>query len=86
MGVMMQAFYWDCPEIEGKPFQWWNDVRGEVPKLAAAGFTALWLPPANKAANNVSMGYDPYDFGISASSIRRVRSRPGSAREPNWSA
>jgi alpha-amylase len=62
MGVMMQAFYWDCPDIEGKPFQWWNHVRGEVPRLAAAGFTALWLPPANKAANNVSMGYDPYDF------------------------
>ena len=62
MGVMMQAFYWDCPEIEGKPFQWWGHVRGEVPRLAAAGFTALWLPPANKAADNTSMGYDPYDF------------------------
>jgi alpha-amylase len=62
MGIMMQAFYWDCPAIEGKPFQWWKHVESEVPKLAAAGFTALWLPPANKAANNISMGYDPYDF------------------------
>ncbi|MFH1334922.1 MAG: alpha-amylase family glycosyl hydrolase [Candidatus Zixiibacteriota bacterium] len=28
------------------------------------GFTALWLPPANKAANigGPSMGYDPYDY------------------------
>ena len=62
MGVMMQAFYWDCPAIEGRAFQWWNHVRGEVPRLAAAGFTALWLPPASKAAGNTSMGYDPYDF------------------------
>ena len=23
MGVMMQAFYWDCPQIEGVPFGWW---------------------------------------------------------------
>ena len=62
MGVMMQAFYWDCPAIEGKPFQWWKHVESEVPRLAAAGFTALWLPPANKAASDISMGYDPYDF------------------------
>jgi alpha-amylase len=33
-----------------------------VAELAAACFTALWLPPANKAASNTSMGYDPYDF------------------------
>src|SRR5947207_1455328 len=62
MGVIMQAFYWDCPQIEGKPFQWWRHLHGEVPRLAAAGFTALWLPPANKAASNTSMGYDPYDY------------------------
>jgi alpha-amylase len=62
MGVMMQAFYWNCPDIEGKPFQWWKYLQGEVPRLAAAGFTALWLPPANKAASNGSMGYDPYDY------------------------
>jgi len=62
MGVIMQAFYWDCPQIEGKPFQWWTYLHGEVPRLAAAGFTALWLPPANKAASNTSMGYDPYDY------------------------
>jgi alpha-amylase len=56
MGVMMQAFYWDCPQI------WWAHLQSKVPELASAGFTALWLPPANKATNNISMGYDPYDF------------------------
>src|SRR5574337_765048 len=64
MGVIMQAFYWDCPRLEGKEYQWWNYVREKVPSLKGAGFTALWLPPASKAANlgGPSMGYDPYDY------------------------
>lgn len=64
MGVIMQAFYWDCPRIEEKDYQWWNHVKDQLPSLKAAGFTALWLPPACKAANlaGPSMGYDPYDF------------------------
>lgn len=64
MGVMMQAFYWDCPREEGREFKWWEYVRSRVPELAAAGFTALWLPPVHKAANlsSPSMGYDPYDY------------------------
>jgi alpha-amylase len=64
MGVMMQAFYWDCPLEEGKEFQWWNYVRSNIPVLARTGFTALWLPPVHKAGNisGPSMGYDPYDY------------------------
>lgn len=64
MGVMLQAFYWDCPRAEGKEFKWWDHVRAQIPALAQAGFTSLWLPPAHKAANlgGPSMGYDPYDY------------------------
>ncbi len=64
MGVMLQAFYWDCPSDSGKEFQWWNTIRAELPALAKVGFTALWLPPVHKAANlaGPSMGYDPYDY------------------------
>ena len=65
MGVIMQAFYWDCPKLEGKEFQWWNFVEKNIEQLSAVGFTALWLPPATKGANlfgSMSMGYDPYDF------------------------
>ncbi|MFZ5880462.1 MAG: alpha-amylase domain-containing protein [Chloroflexota bacterium] len=64
MGVMLQTFYWDCPREEGREYQWWNHIRSQVPALAAAGFTSLWLPPAHKAGNigGPSMGYDPYDF------------------------
>src|SRR5215467_12704894 len=49
MGVIMQAFYWNC-------------LGGKIDDLRAIGFTALWLPPANKAAEVQSMGYDPYDY------------------------
>jgi alpha-amylase len=64
MGVMMQAFHWDCPREDGQEFKWWNYVHGKIPDLAQVGFTALWLPPVHKAANlgGPSMGYDPYDY------------------------
>ncbi|WP_211204027.1 alpha-amylase [Chloroherpeton thalassium] len=61
---MMQAFYWDCPRVEGQEFLWWEYVKEKIPALAQAGFSALWLPPAHKAPNinGLSMGYDPYDY------------------------
>lgn len=64
MGILLQAFYWDCPKHEGQEFTWWNFVKEKISSLKNTGFTALWLPPASKAANldGMSMGYDPYDF------------------------
>src|SRR4249920_304130 len=62
MGVMLQAFYWDCPQTENREHQWWSFIKSNLPAIAQAGFTALWLPPANKAASWKSMGYDPYDY------------------------
>jgi alpha-amylase len=64
MGVMMQAFYWDCPREDNKEYKWWGYITEQVPALAKVGFTSLWLPPVHKAANlgGPSMGYDPYDY------------------------
>src|SRR6267378_4036435 len=62
MGVMLQAFYWDCPTAENREHEWWVYIKSKLPSIAQAGFTALWLPPANKAASWKSMGYDPYDY------------------------
>lgn len=64
MGVMIEAFYWNCPGVENRDGAWWTYVTSKLPGLQQAGFTALWLPPANKAANigGPSMGYDPYDY------------------------
>lgn len=62
MGVLLQGFYYNCPEQENQAYTWWNFVAGKIPSLAAAGFTAIWLPPANKAGSMNSMGYDAYDY------------------------
>jgi alpha-amylase len=62
MGVIMQSFYWDCPRNEGQEGTWWTFLSGKITNLANVGFTALWLPPASKAAEVQSMGYDPYDY------------------------
>jgi len=62
MGAMLQAFYWDCPKAEDREHQWWAFIKSTLPAIAEAGFTALWLPPSNKAASWKSMGYDPYDY------------------------
>ena len=64
MGVIMQAFYWDCPKLENLEHEWWDHIKSRIPSLSRSGFTALWLPPASKAANigGMSMGYDPYDY------------------------
>jgi alpha-amylase len=64
MGVLFQAFYWNCPDEENQDGTWWDFVATKIPELQHAGITALWLPPANKAANlgGPSMGYDPYDY------------------------
>jgi alpha-amylase len=62
MGVMMQAFYWDCPRIEGIPFGWWAHLQTKVPELANVGFTRFGCRRRIRRPNNTSMGYDPYDF------------------------
>src|ERR1700754_3409316 len=64
MGVLLQCFYYNCPLKQNREFDWWNFINEKLPQIAGDGFTALWLPPANKAANifGMSMGYDPYDY------------------------
>ena len=46
MGVLFQAFYWNCPQEESQDGTWWNYLGTKIPELEQAGFTALWLPPA----------------------------------------
>ena len=36
MGVMMQAFHWDCPRVDNRKFAWWTLVRDRVPSLATS--------------------------------------------------
>ena len=62
-GVMMQYFHWYTP-ADGSL---WRQLTEEAGKLAQAGFTAVWLPPAYKGAgggNDVGYAvYDHFDLG-----------------------
>lgn len=58
-GIMLQYFHWYTPG-DGNL---WKEIKSNAPMLAEMGFTALWLPPAFKAANGgYSTGYDVYDL------------------------
>ncbi|MDP4270349.1 MAG: DUF1939 domain-containing protein [Bacteroidota bacterium] len=61
MGVIMQAFYWDCPNSQPN-MSWWEYIQTKMPSLHQQGFTAVWLPPVSKAYPALSMGYSPYDY------------------------
>jgi len=62
-GTMMQFFHWYSPG-DGTL---WDRVAADAASLAAAGITALWLPPAGKGsggAQDRGYGvYDPWDLG-----------------------
>ncbi len=57
-GVMMQYFHWYYPGGGGL----WDEVAGRADELAAAGITALWLPPAYKGSSQNDVGYGVYDL------------------------
>ena len=60
---MLQHFHWYTPA--GGTL--WREVAGSAADLAAAGFSAVWLPPAYKGQSggyDVGYGvYDMYDLG-----------------------
>ncbi len=58
-GAMMQFFHWYTP-ADGTL---WRQLTGQAGDLAAAGITAVWLPPAYKGASGGSdVGYAVYDL------------------------
>lgn len=57
-GTMLQYFHWNLP-ADGTL---WNQVAREAGDLAAAGITALWLPPPNKGTSSDDIGYGAYDL------------------------
>lgn len=58
-GIMLQYFHWYLPPGGSL----WNQLARDAKELAAAGFTALWLPPAYKGSNGgYDVGYAVYDL------------------------
>ncbi|WP_222847222.1 alpha-amylase family glycosyl hydrolase [Pontiella desulfatans] len=60
-GVMMQGFYWDCPE------DWYGTMAAKASELrymhGGYGIDRIWFPAPQKShAGRHSMGYDPFDY------------------------
>ncbi|HQQ03660.1 MAG TPA: alpha-amylase family glycosyl hydrolase [Kiritimatiellia bacterium] len=61
----------------------WNEIADEIPEIAEAGYTALWLPPPQKASGGLSVGYDlwdPFDLG-SVDQRSTVKTRYGTEED-----
>ena len=52
-GVMLQGFYWDSFDDTQ-----WALLERQADELAGT-FSLIWIPQSAKAANSMSMGYDP---------------------------
>ena len=82
MGVMLQAFYWDCPREDHKEFQWWNTVREQIPSLAKIGLHRA-LAAAGPQGRQPRRAFD----GLrSVRLLRPRRVRPEGRRSPPGSA
>jgi alpha-amylase len=58
-GTLMQYFHWYLPTTGNH----WQELHDRVEDIAAAGFTALWLPPASKGSSGIyDVGYGTYDL------------------------
>ncbi|CAI5993711.1 unnamed protein product [Closterium sp. NIES-64] len=55
--IVLQGFNW---ESHGQPQGWWRHLASLGPAIAAAGFTAVWLPPASSSL--APQGYLPKDL------------------------
>lgn len=58
--VIFQAFWWDYWN-ENYRFGWVNYLTELAPRLKAAGFNAIWIPPAIKQKTPDNVGYMPFD-------------------------
>ncbi|OJU55636.1 MAG: alpha-amylase [Bacteroidales bacterium 45-6] len=57
-GVMMQYFEWNLPN-DGRL---WKKLKEDAATLHRLGITAVWIPPACKAAEQQNQGYAAYDL------------------------
>jgi alpha-amylase len=56
--VFLQGFYWNSTPGG----IWYDSLAKLAPRLASAGFGAVWFPSPTKGMSGAwSMGYDPYD-------------------------
>lgn len=84
-GVMLQGFHWFLKGTLPDGRHLWKFLKDESDNLHAAGFDAVWIPPAYKPDHNreSSVGYDVYDhFDLGEFNAQdRVRTKYGTKAE-----
>jgi len=45
--VILQGFNWESH----RPANWYRVLKEQVPDIAAAGFSAIWLPPPSESVS-----------------------------------
>lgn len=66
-GVMMQYFHW-YNEPDGSL---WNELADKAPALAAAGITAVWLPPPTKASLVATMSATAFTTSSTSANLTK---------------
>jgi alpha-amylase len=59
--TVFQGFWWDYWN-NNFPNGWANYLTEMAPRLKAAGFDAIWIPPVYKNASTSYVGYGPFDM------------------------
>ena len=59
--VVFQAFWWDYWNSNFK-YKWADYLTELAPRLKAAGFDAIWIPPSSKSGTPNFVGYSPFDL------------------------
>ncbi|WP_205500510.1 T9SS type A sorting domain-containing protein [Rufibacter psychrotolerans] len=84
--TIFQAYWWDYWN-SNFPNGWANYLTELAPRLKAAGFDAVWIPPVYKNASTGSVGYSPFDVYDLGDKFQKggdgvtVRTRVGSKDE-----
>jgi hypothetical protein len=71
MGVILRAFYRNCPKAEMREHQCWGFIQSKLPSIAQAGFTTLRL---RALAGDVS--FKPFAVGECCDSERTIGDWP----------
>ncbi len=61
MGVILQAFYWDCPKAEKLEHQWWAYIKSKLPSIAQSAH-ALGLEVYADLVFNHNSGADAQEL------------------------
>ncbi|MBN2718469.1 MAG: hypothetical protein JXX14_21675 [Deltaproteobacteria bacterium] len=56
-GTILQPWNWHTPQTDKTGLNLWNRLKRDASSIKKQGYTAVWLPPASEAQDNMNIGY-----------------------------